>query len=265
MAQPTHSKSSNLASAGDTTNDKVEQTTEPTAQQDDGARKSPGMGKLFSDLIFCIAIPVFVLRKYSADDALGPSTALILALAFPLLAGIYEFIKDRKIGLVASIGFISILLTGGIGVLRLPKEYIAIKEALVPLGFGLAVLASSFTSKPLVKVFIYNDMIMHTDKVANRLEQTNRMDQFEALMSKATWILAASFLLSSILNYVLAKIIIVSETGTEAFNQEIGTMTLLSYPVIALPSTLVTLYAMYFVITRLLKITGFELEDIIRQ
>ena len=68
-----------------------------------------------------------------------------------------------------------------------------------------------------------------------------------------------------LLNYVLAKVIIVSETGTEAFNQEFSTMTLLSWPVIALPSTLVTMYAMYFVFTRILRMTGYELEEIMRQ
>jgi len=63
---------------------------------------------------------------------------------------------------------------------------------------------------------------------------------------------------------VLAKIIIVSETGTEAFNQELGTMTLWSYPVIVVPSLIVTFYALYFVINRILKMTGFSFEEIIR-
>lgn len=238
---------------------------EKTEANSPAANKPPGFSKLLIDLVFCIAIPVTILRKFSAEESLGPSTALIVALAFPLLVGIYEFIKDKKIGLVASIGFVSILLTGGIGVLKLPKEYIAIKEALVPLGFGLAVLLSTFTKKPLVRTFIYNDMFMETEKVAQRLKETNQSEQFDALMVKATWILASSFLLSSILNYVLAKIIIVSETGTEAFNQEFSTMTLLSWPVIALPSTLVTMYAMYFVFSRILRMTGFELEEIMRQ
>lgn len=180
------------------------------------------------------------------------------------MAGIYEFIKDKKVGLMPSIGFISTLLTGGIGVLQLPKEYIAIKEALVPLGFGLAVLLSSFTKSPLVKTFIYNDMVMETEKVADKVAEIGKEDEFDRIMLVATWILAASFLVSSVLNYVLAKIIIVSETGTEAFNQELGTMTLWSYPVIVVPSLIVTFYALYFVINRILKMTGFSFEEIIR-
>ena len=226
--------------------------------------KKPSMNKLLIDMVFSIFIPVLVLRKLSGEDSLGPTYALILALAFPLAIGIYEFIKDKKVGLVPSIGFISTLLTGGIGVLQLPKEYIAIKEALVPLGFGIAVLLSTFTKSPLVKTFIYNDMVMETEKVADKVQSIGKVNEFDKIMTTATWILAASFLLSSILNYVLAKIIIVSETGTEAFNQELGTMTLWSYPVIVVPSMIVTLYAMYFVINRILKMTGFTLEEIMR-
>ena len=226
--------------------------------------KKPSLNKMLIDMVFSIFIPVLILRKFSGDDSLGPTYALIVALAFPLMAGIYEFIKDKKVGLMPSIGFISTLLTGGIGVLQLPKEYIAIKEALVPLGFGLAVLLSSFTKSPLVKTFIYNDMVMETEKVADKVAEIGKEDEFDRIMLVATWILAASFLVSSVLNYVLAKIIIVSETGTEAFNQELGTMTLWSYPVIVVPSLIVTFYALYFVINRILKMTGFSFEEIIR-
>lgn len=227
-------------------------------------RKKPSMNKMLIDLAFSIVIPALILRKLSGEDNLGPTYALILALAFPLIAGLYEFIKDKKIGLVPSIGFISTLLTGGIALLHLPKEYIAIKEALVPLGFGLAVLLSTFTKKPLVKTFIFNDMVMETEKVTDKLEQIGKKPDFERVMNTATWILAASFLLSSILNYVLAKVIIVSETGTEAFNQELSNMTFLSYPVIVLPTMIVTLYALYYVLNRVMKMTGFTLEEIMR-
>jgi len=125
--------------------------TPPTDTQ----AKKPSMNKMIIDMVFSIFIPVLVLRKFSGDDSLGPTYALVVALAFP-----------KKVGLMPSIGFISTLLTGGIGVLQLPKEYIAIKEALIPLGFGLAVLLSTLTKTPLIKTFIYNDIFMETEKVA---------------------------------------------------------------------------------------------------
>jgi len=254
----------NTDSHNDTHNETLIQETSKTEQQPESQVKKPSMNKLIIDMVFSIFIPVLVLRKFSGEDSLGPTYALVVALAFPLAIGIYEFIKDKKVGIIPSIGFVSTLLTGGIGVLQLPKDYIAIKEALVPLGFGVAVLLSTFTKSPLVRTFIYNDMLMETEKVAEKVDAIGKTEEFDQVMKTATWILAASFLLSSILNYVLAKIIIVSETGTEAFNQELGTMTLISWPVIALPSMIVTLYALYFVISRILKMTGFTLEDIMR-
>jgi len=109
--------------------DKQRQNHNQTNTSED-QRKKPSMNKLLIDMVFSIFIPVIVLRKFSGDDSLGPTYALIVALSFPLIIGIYEFIKDKKVGLIPSIGFVSTLLTGGIGVLQLPKEYIAIKEAL---------------------------------------------------------------------------------------------------------------------------------------
>lgn len=250
----------------DTPSDNSNSTHEnQTNETQTSAQQRPGFTQLLLGLVFNIAIPVMVLRKFSGEDSLGPTNALILALIFPLLAGLYEFIKDKKIGLMPAIGFISILLTGGIGVLQLPKEYIAIKEALVPLGFGLAVVVSIFTKKPVVRSFVYNDMFLKTDKINAKITETDQQQAFDRVMVNATWILAASFLVSSVLNYVLAKVIIVSETGTEAFNQEFSTMTLWSYPVIVVPSMIVTFYAMYFVFSRILKMTDFELEEIMRE
>jgi len=167
--------------------------------------KRPGFGKLLSDLLFSIAIPVFILRKFSAEESLGPTSALMLALVFPLMAGIYEFVKDKKIGLVPSIGFVSILLTGGIAALQLPKEYIVLKEALVPLVLGAFVVLTIYTKKPLVRILMFNDMFLETEKVNTRIQEKNNQTEFDALMVKATWIMASSFLVSSALNYILDR------------------------------------------------------------
>lgn len=239
-------------------------TTAPSSSETQ-KNNPPGFGKLISDMFFCIALPVIILRKFSAEESLGPSGALILALVFPLIAGLYEFIKDKKIGLVPSIGFISILLTGSIALLKLPTHYIVIKEALVPLVIGAIVVGSIAIKKPLIKTFVFNDMFMETDKVSQRISEKNQKPAFDAVMVTGTWIMASSFIVSSILNFALAKYLLVSETGTPEFNQEFSTLTLWSYPVIAIPSMIVTLYALYFAFNRILRLTGYELEEILRQ
>ncbi|MBX2848080.1 MAG: MFS transporter [Acidiferrobacterales bacterium] len=228
-------------------------------------KRKPQNGKLFLEMVVCILLPTLILKKLSGEDMLGTNWALVAALSLPIGMGIYDFISTRKIAFVPALGFISILLTGGIGLLQLPKEYIAFKEALIPLVLAIATLISTYTPYPLIKTFLYNDMVMDTDKVAAHLQHANKEAEFDQMMVKATWMLAGSFFLSAILNYILAKWIVVSETGTEAFNNELGTMNLMSYPVIVLPCMVITMFALFYVIRNINRLTGLGLEDVIHQ
>jgi hypothetical protein len=57
--------------------------------------------------------------------------------------------------------------------------------------------------------------------------------------------------------------LVVSPAGTEAFNQELGKLTALSYPVIALPSTLVMVVALWYLVKQLRQITGLSFEEML--
>ena len=221
--------------------------------------------KMLVDLVLCILIPTLILKKLSAPELLGSNFALIVALSLPLSVAIYEFVSERKIGFVAALGFISILLTGGIGLLKLPNEYIAIKEAMIPGVLAIATLISSYTPYPLIRTFLYNDMVMDTDKIANKLHAADRQGEFDGMMVKATWMLASSFVLSAILNFVLAKWIVVSPSGSEAFNSELGTMNLMSYPVIVLPCMAVTIFTLFYVVRNISRLTGLSFEEMVHQ
>ncbi|HPQ95059.1 MAG TPA: MFS transporter, partial [Thiolinea sp.] len=87
---------------------------------------------------------------------------------------------------------------------------------------------------------------------------------FDTLLVRTTVILSSSFLLSSILNFILARLIVVSEPGSEAYNQELGKMTLLSYPVIVIPSMLIMIFAFWFLYRGIRRLTGLEAEAIFR-
>ena len=205
-----------------------------------------------------------ILKKLSDESSLGTTGALVLALSLPLAWGIYEFIKNKKVGFVPALGFISILLTGGIGLLKLDSGYIAIKEAAIPLVIGIATLISAKTRFPLVKTFLYNDMVIEVDKVSEALEKNQAQSSFEKIMRNATMMLAGSFFLSAILNYGLAKYFITSPSGTAEFNSQLGSMNLWSYPVIVLPSMIVLVFAMFYIFKNIKRITGLNLEEILR-
>ena len=113
------------------------------------------------DLIVSIIIPSIILMKLSGEHDLGAGGALIAALAFPIGWGVFELIKYRKFNFIALLGLISVLLTGGIGLLQLDTKWLAIKEAAIPGVIGLAVLISTRTPYPLVKTLLYNPKILY--------------------------------------------------------------------------------------------------------
>ena len=110
--------------------------------------KKQSLSNVFVEMGICILLPTLILKKLSGDDQLGATWSLVAALSLPLAWGIWEFIQNKKLKFIPALGFISILLTGGIGLLKLDSAYIAIKEALIPLVIGIAVLISAKTRSP---------------------------------------------------------------------------------------------------------------------
>ena len=65
------------------------------------------------------------------------------------------------------------------------------------------------------------------------------------------------------MNYLLATWIVTSPTGSAAFIVELGRMTLISYPVIAIPSMAMMLTIFYFLWRRIHRLTGLQLEEML--
>lgn len=222
-------------------------------------------GGFFSNLIFNIIIPTVILTQFSDEDSLGPAYGIIVALAFPIGFGIYDLIRSGKINAFSVIGIISVGLTGGFSLLQLDPEYIAIKEAAIPGIIGLAVLLSNKTKFPLVKKLILNEQLINMEALHTALKKNNNIEAFEKRVGTSSIIVASSFFLSSVLNYVLAKVLLVSPPGTPAYNEELGKMTAMSYPVIVIPSMLVLFLALWYLFSQMGKLTGQSIEDFINE
>ena len=65
------------------------------------------------------------------------------------------------------------------------------------------------------------------------------------------------------MNYVIAKWIVTSPSGTVAFNEELGQMTLVSYPMIAIPSMVMMIAIFYYLWRAIRSLTGFKLEEVL--
>lgn len=215
------------------------------------------------NLAFNIIIPALLLMKGDAWFGLSPAAVLIIGLAFPLTYGVYDLISRRKWNFFSILGFVSVLLTGGIGLLQLPKEWVAVKEAAIPLAFGVAILLTAGSRYPLVRMFLYNPDLVDIPKIDRALDQNGTRVDFEKLMRQCTFLLAGSFFLSAILNYVLAKIIVKSDSGTAAFNEELSQLMLWSYPVIMVPCMIVMTIALWKLFSGIHKLTGLEMEEVL--
>jgi intracellular septation protein A len=217
------------------------------------------------DLIVSIIIPSFILMKLSSEAYFGATGGLIVALAFPLGWGIFELIKYRKFNFVALLGLLSILLTGGIGLFELDTKWLAIKEAAIPAVIGVVVLVSTFTPYPLVKTLLFNPNVMDVEKIKLKLAEHNCNDVFEKRLMKASYLVVCSFIFSATMNYILAKWLVTSPAGTEQFNEQLGQLTLYSYPMIVLPSMLMLLGVFYYLWRTIRDLTGLKLTEVLAE
>jgi hypothetical protein len=215
------------------------------------------------DLMVSLVIPSVILMKYSGAENLGASTALIVALAFPLSWGLFEFARYRQFNFIALLGLVSIVLTGGIGLLQLDPQWLAIKEAAIPGLIGIGVLVSTYTRYPLIRTLVYNPKIINVEMIRQRLNQSGNSRVFETRLQNATYLLSSTFLFSSAMNYLLARAVVTSPAGSASFNEELGQMTLLSYPVITIPATLMMMGILYYLWRTVNGLTGLKLEEML--
>ena len=225
----------------------------------------PHKPSLLANLGFNIIIPTIILSKLSGDNYLGPVYGVVVALAFPIFYGARDYLRAHKPNFFSILGVISVILTGGISLLKLPPHYIAIKDAAVPALLGIATLISIYTRYPLVRTFLYNDQILQVDKVSAALHENNATVAFERHLAVASYLVAGSFFLSAALNYILAKMILVSPPGSTELAEELGKMTALSFPVIVLPCMLVLAGTMYYLLNNIQKLTRLTLDDIVQE
>ena len=214
------------------------------------------------DILVSIVIPSVVLMKFSGDHDLGASGALITALAFPLIWGLYELIRFNIKNYIALLGLISVLLTGSIGLLQLDTQWLAVKEAAIPGLLGIVVLVSARMGYPLIKTLLYNPRVLDTARISQILDERGFDKIFEVRLLNATYMLSGTFFFSALMNYLLATWIVTSPTGSEAFNEELGRLTLVSYPVIVIPSMLMMFAIFYFLWRSIHGLTGLKLEEI---
>ncbi len=109
---------------------------------------------------------------------------------------------------------------------------------------------------------VVNDTVLNLDLITQRLKERGKTDAFERCLMSSNYLFASTFAFSSVMNYFLATWIVTSPAGTVEFNEELGKLTLYSYPVIAIPSMLMMFGIFYYVWRQIRSMTSLETEQI---
>lgn len=231
--------------------------------------KTPPQENTLVSLLCNIVLPVVILNKLSTK--LGPGPALLLALAFPLGYGAWDWWRRKKANVFSVLGLLNTLITGGLALIGIMGFWFAVKEAAFPLLIGLFVFVSAWTRKPAVQVLFLNPTLFHLDRMTDRIESEGRENEFRRLMSAATRWLAASFFLSAVLNFVLALRIftplpddLIGDARSIRLNEQIAEMHQWSAVVILVPSMLFLMAIFYLLIRKLKTLTGLSEDELFK-
>ncbi len=252
-----------------------------------GQPTPPKQESVFLSLALNLIAPILILRQGSKigflfpadaggwlaqlrDFVAQPSTVLVIALSFPAGYFIYDWRRRGKRNLVSILGFVSVLMTGGVGLLSLPRDWFLIKEALFPPGFiALVLLLSVPTRKPLISLLFFNRELFDVDRIEARLMERKTREGFIRALRIATFLLGLSFVASAIANYFLADYFVTTDPSDPAnrslFNDQVGSMMVWTWAFLFVPNILMTLGIWFYLMRAIDRFTGLPFEEAVAE
>ena len=208
-----------------------------------------------------VIIPSVIMTKFSDEASLGQKWGLIIALLFPLLYGLWDWFRAKKLNFFSGVGLFSILTTGGIGLFKLDRNWMIVKETAIPLIFGVVVVACEFWGKSLVRLFF--SQILNLEKIDSAFKERGEQTTLSRILSRSSYMLGGTFFLSAVLNFILAVMILKGNPGSVEFNKSLGKMTALSFPVISLPLMIITGFILWSLFRTITQRTSLSIEDLL--
>ncbi len=221
------------------------------------------------NLLLNVLLPVTVLSMCSKEPgpgapiyALGPKWALVVAVLLPIGYFVWDYSQRRKVNTFSIIGLLSVMFSGGLGLMDLSAQAFAVKEASMPLILAGLIWWTGRGKKPLVREMLMNPDMMDVGKVERAIEAHGAREAFDGLIRSSTWLLIGSMLLSAVLNYFLALYFLNGKVpGTTEFTEGIGKVSAWGWVVIGVPSAGLTVWAMIRLFRGLKQLTGMESDD----
>lgn len=237
--------------------------------------------------LFCnILIPVIILKngnkwinkiliQYHGEESFYENSMIVdissivffIALICPVIYFFYDLLNRKNINLISILGFINILLTGGIGIFGakfgLSKNWFIFKEGMLPIIIGLVLFLMSKYRQSSFNNILLNEVLFDNDKIRISIKEDMQYE-FEYIVRKAGYYLIGGFFISSIIQFILAYLIVVSNPGESSFNKEVSTMTWVSYIAVLLPTMLIVGKGYLGLISDIEKITGLKKEEFLK-
>jgi len=249
----------------------------------------PAQDHPLANILINVLIPVLALSYLSKDPAIqemlgkavkpwhiGPIKALIVALAFPICYGVWFFLKTKKMNFFSGLGLFSVLLTGGLTLFLWNKDgsvkehaavLFGLKEASIPFVLGVAIIASHWSKTPLLRTFLYSDSIFDISRIEGKVAELGKEIDYRKVLLNATLLFAASFFVSTLLNFGMAMYFLgdLDHTATNArelYNEKVAKVTGWGFLVIGVPIMLFLFLTLRKLLKGLHRVTGLEDEQL---
>jgi hypothetical protein len=216
-----------------------------------------------ADLLLTVVLPSTALEYLSDAALLGPVWALVVSSLLPLSYGIYcWWIKDG-LNFFSVLGLVAVVVTGGLGLLKLSAFWFGIKEIAVPVLIGLAFPLSHRWGKPVISSMLFAPHLINERAVLAALDHPNKERQFQHLLFQASMGMGVSMLLSAALNFALALYLIGNkEPGSEAYVKAIGTLNWGGTLIIGVPLLAAMMIVLMRFVRGIYRLTGLDKEDL---
>ena len=216
-----------------------------------------------AELVLTVVLPSLVLDYLSDPVRLGPFWALVVSLVFPLAFGGWCWWKKMGWNALSILGLVTVLLSGGLGLLKLDAFWFATKESAMPVMLGLAFPVSHRWGRPLINSLIMQAHLLNMQSLGKALLDGARRTAFDAALLKASWGMGFGMIGSAVANFFLALHLLGGKApGSEAFVKGIGTLNWASVLVIGVPLMGVMMIVFHWLVREIQQITGLEKADL---
>jgi hypothetical protein len=216
------------------------------------------------ELVFTLVLPSIALDQLSKPESLGPFWALVAGLAFPVAFGAWCFWKKRGWNVFSVIGLVTILLSGGLGLLKLDAFWIGMKEGLIAAAIGVSFPLSHFFGTPLMNSLVMQPHLLNVQALQGSLTEAPKRMAFDRALFRASCFMGLSMVGSAVANFLLALWLLGGkEPGSEAFVKGLGKLNWVSAVVLGLPMMAVMLVVFIWLLRQIQRITGLERDDLL--